>query len=256
MLAQKELVFQTTSDYELDEDQAEAVQAVLDAWTTRITILTDKYAERATAMAKGRGVVEAEAGPVTYPFFLPPYPWWNVLLAGPYQPFVGVGPQKNFQAGQFAFVVGALWLNPAPINWFPPGPNPATVMGGWNMKINFETMNLSTVAAGPAIHPIEMNPIGASFGPPFFKPFFRLLGPGVFPVPAQGTPHLYEMNVTADISGPAPQPFFAGYSTWVYDPDMEPPVWPPQLPIPGLNLPPVFPHWQYDIPMRFLVYTA
>jgi len=252
MADQEELVFKANEGYQLDEEQNTAVKTVMDAWTAKMETLTNTYVKEATAVAKGKAVVETEAGPVAAT--APLYPWWNLLMAGPFQPFVGVGPQKNFTPGQFAFVLGALWINPAPINWFPPGPSAAAIMAGWNMRINFNTINLTTVAAGPAIPPVNMNPIGPRFGPPWFKPFIRLLGPGVFPVPPQGSPTLYEMNVTADISGPVPLPLFAGYSTWVFDPDAEPATWPPW--IPGVSRPAVPPQWQYDIPMRFLVYTA
>ena len=207
--------------------------------------------KEATAVAEGKDVAEAEAGPVAPGF--PPYPWWNILTAGPYQPFAAVGPNKNMQAGNFAFMAGALWLNPAGILWGPP-PSAAQVMGAFDMQINFETFNLSTGLPGPAIPPIVMNPIGAWVGPPWFKMFSQLLGPGVFPVPDQGRPHLYELNVTADVSGPVPQPFFAGYSTWVFDPDIEPAVWPPF--IPGWSRPATPPHWHYNNPCRFLVYRA
>jgi hypothetical protein len=246
MPEEEELVFEADEGSELDEEQKKAVDTVLDAWEARMKKLTDDY------IAEAEEVVRAEAGPVVRT--RRPYPWWNILLAGPFQPAIAGGPQKNFMANQFAWVAGALWLNPAFINWGPPGPNAATVMAGWNMRINFHTINLTTVAAGPTLRPVRMHPIFRWPGPPWFKRFYRRLGPGIFPVPQQGVPDLYELNVTADISGPAPQPFFAGYATWVFDPDVEPAVWPPRMP--GANRPTVFPHWQYEIPMRFLVYTA
>jgi hypothetical protein len=145
--------------------------------------------------------------------------------------------------------MGAIWMNPAPINWFPPGPSAAAVMGAFNLTIRFETINLTNVTDGPDPAPVVMAPLGAwPIGPPWLKLFFVPIGGGVFPAPPQGQPHLYEMNVTADVSGPVPQDF-AGYATWVFDPDLEPAIWPPFI------QPPVFPRWQYDIPMRFLVYT-
>lgn len=247
-----EVVLETTTEVDA------AAQQVIDTWTKRMQTQTEAYVKREIDYARrkaekttgnGSGVEEQEAEPV-----VGTYPWWNILIAGPFQP-TGAGgpflPHKIFQPTQPAFLVGALWLNPAPINWFPPaGPSAATVMGAFEMTINFHTINLSTVAAGPAIPPVVMSPLGAAPGLPWFKPFVVSLGPGLFPVPPNGDPALYELNVTADVSGPVPQPF-AGYSTWVLDPDMEPAIWPPSF-----VRPPVFPHWQYDIPVRFLVYQA
>jgi hypothetical protein len=237
------------------DDLEQHAQAIMDAWTGRMKDLTDKYTRGAIARSSGKGVAEAEAEPWT-PTPIP-YPWWNIVVAGPYQPAPLPGgpflPHKIFQPAEPAFVVGAVWMNPAPINWFPPGPAAATVMGAFNLTIRFETMNLSTVANGPDPAPVVMAPLGAWPGPSWFKPFFVPIGGGFFPAPPDGQPHLYEMNVTADVAGPVPQPF-AGYSTWVFDPDLEPPIFPPF--IPGVTQPPVFPAWQYDIPMRFLVYTA
>jgi hypothetical protein len=92
-----------------------------------------------------------------------------------------------------------------------------------------------------------MNPLFASGPFPWLKLFSMNLGPGVFPPPPQGQPVLYELNVTADVTGPAPEPF-AGFCTWVFDPDSEPATWPPTLPAVG-------PHWQYEIRMRFMTYT-
>lgn len=240
--------------YAPDELEKHA-QAIMDGWAAKMKKLTDEYTRRATALARGEGLEEAEPWTPTFPW---PYPWWNILIAGPFQPAPLPGgpflPHKIFQPNEPAFVVGAIWMNPASINWWPPGPSAAAVMGAFDLTIRFETFNLTTVADGPDPGPIQMNPIGLwPFGPPWFRQFWQSIGNGFFPAPPQGQPHLYEMNVTADVSGPVPQAF-AGYSTWVYDPDLEPGVWPPF--IPGVTRPPVWPHWQYDIPARFLVYTA
>jgi hypothetical protein len=232
----------------------EHAKALMDSWAGVLKRATDQYTK--TAIAETRkyrtgGVAKLDAEPAT-PTFPIPYPWWNILVAGPYQPAPLPGgpylPHKIFQPTEPAFVLGAIWMNPAPINWFPPGPSAADLMGAFDLTIRFEAINLTTVADGPDPVPIVLSPLGAAFGLPWLKLFFVSIGSGHFPAPPNGQPHLYEMNVTADVSGPVPQSF-AGYSTWVFDPDTEPAVWPPFI------RPPVFPHWQYDIPMRFLVYT-
>jgi hypothetical protein len=229
-------------------------QAIMEAWTAKMKKLTDEYTRQATALARGEGL--ELAGPITLTAPLP-YPWWNILLAGPYQPApLPGGPylaHKIFQPNEPALMVGAIWLNPAPINWWPPGPSAADVMGAFDLTINFEAMNLSLVNAGAAVPAITMSPIGNQFGPSWFKPFWMSIGSGHFPAPPQGRPHLYELNVTADVSGPVPQAF-AGFCTWVFDPDMEPAIWPPF--IPDVSRPMAFAHWQFERPARFMVYTA
>lgn len=233
--------------YAPDELEGHA-EALLEVWARIMKRRTDHFVRQATSLARGEGLEMAEPWTATFPI---PYPWWNILVAGPFQPAPAVGgpflPHKIFQPNEPAFMLGAIWLNPAPINWWPPGPSAANVMGAFDLTINFETINLSNVTDGPDPGPIVMSPLGSQPGLSFFKPFHISIGSGFFPNPPNGKPHLYEMNVTADVSGPVPQAF-AGYSTWVFDPDLEPAIWPP--PISG----PVFPQWQYDIPARFLVY--
>jgi hypothetical protein len=231
----------------------EHAKALMEAWAARMKKHTDKYVKDATELARKvreGGVQLAAAGPVITT--APLYPWWEILIAGPFQPAPAPGgpylPHKIFEADEPAFMLGAVWMNPAPINWFPPGPSAAGIMGAFDVTIRCETINLTNVGDGPDPAPVVMSPIGTwPLGPAWFKTFFVQIGNGFFPTPPSGQPHLYEMNVTADVTGPVPQPF-AGYSTWVLDPDTEPPVFPPPI------LPGVGPQWQHDIPARFLVY--
>jgi hypothetical protein len=224
---------------------------IAEAWAAKIKKQTNLYVQKATALAQGEKLEEAEPWTPT----APPYPWWNLLLAGPFQPTAPApgGPylaQKIFRANEPAFMLGAVWMNPAPINWTPPGPSAATMMGPLNLTIRLETINLSTVTNGPDPAPVVMAPIAVAPGLPFLKMFIVPIGGGFFAAPPQGQPHLYEMNCTGDISGPVAGLPFAGFSTWVLDPDLEPPIFPPLL------MPGVPPTWQHDIPARFLVYTA
>lgn len=244
--------------YATDEIEKHA-QAIMEAWAAKMKSLTRQYTKRARELARGKG--SRLAGPITQTS--PQYPWWNVLIAGPYQPEPASGgpymPHKIFTASEEAFMIGGVWLNPEPINWSPPGPSAADLMAGYDLTIRFETINLTSVAAGPNLGPIEMKPIfDWPDGDPDFKTFRVDLGPGIFSEPPQGRPHLYELNVTADITGPAPQAM-AGFATWVFDPDEEPSIWP--LPTWPSDFPPIewflwwWPqHWQFERPARFLVY--
>ena len=119
----------------------------------------------------------------------------------------------------------------------------SVVMSAFNLNIWLETINLTNVVDGPDFGPIVFAPLGGGFLNLFFVPI-------AFPAPPQGKPHLYEMNLLADVAGPVPGLPFAGYSTWVFDPDFEPPIFPPFI------RPGVAPHWDYDKAARFMVYTA
>lgn len=240
--------------YATDEFEKHA-QFLADAWTAKVKKQTGLYVQSAQTIAQAiaRGEKLESAGPVT--LTTPAYPWWNILLAGPFQPTAPTAggpylPHKIFRATEPAFMLGGVWMNPAPINWAPAGPSAADMMGALNLQINFETINLSTVTNVPGPGPVTMAPIGLAGGPPFFKPFVVSIGSGFFPAPPDGKPNLYELICTADVTGPVPGLPFAGYSTWVLDPDFEPPIFPPAL------MPGVPPTWQYDIPARFMIYTA
>ncbi|MEZ4658903.1 MAG: hypothetical protein R2911_15160 [Caldilineaceae bacterium] len=242
------------------EDQIdEQASMIAEAWGEKVEKLTAEY----EAEMQEEGVAEAVAGPTTRVRGHRPYMWWNIVVAGPFQrarrngPFL---PAKIFQNSEPAFIVGGIWMNRNPINWAPTGPSAASIMAAFNMRIRFETMNLTTVTDGPDPAPVDMNPIHAAPGRSYFKTFYRQIGRGHFPAPPNGHPNLYELNVTADITETAPQEF-AGFSTWVYDPDLEPPFYAPPfgrfgLRVPGGRRPAVHPGWQYDVPMRFMVYTA
>ena len=244
--------------YAPDEVEQHA-RTIMAAWAAKMKRRTRLYVKQARELVRSEKL--ELAGPITQT--TPPYPWWNLLIAGPYQPDPAGGgpymPHKIFEPSEQAFLIGGLWLNPEPINWSPAGPSAAELMAGYDLTIRFETINLTTVQKGPSPGSVNMNPIfGWPDGDPDFKTFRVDLGPNIFPLPPQGQPYLYELNVTADVTGPAPQSM-AGFATWVFDPDEEPSVWPPP------TLPSDFPpaewllwwwpqHWQFERPIRLLVY--
>ena len=253
----REAAEEAASQYPSDRDKQ--IEAMKEALAAKLKIQTDEYKKQAvqrTIMAQKKKPEVAEA--LTDPVIptIPPYPWWDILIYGPFQPpaTTPAGPflaHKIFVPNEVAFCFVAAWLNPAPINWFPPGPSAADMMNALNMRINFPVINLVTATPGPPIPSINWAPLN-SFGPfPWLKIGVVQLGNNVFPMPGQGNPVLYEMNVTADVTGPAPVPF-AGFCTWVFDPDLEPAVFPPVFP--PINVPQAGPHWQFEIPMRFMTY--
>jgi hypothetical protein len=233
------------------EDQGQAIMQAVEA---RLKARTDQYVERAYQLARdGSGIEIAEPiGPVA-----PLYPYWNLLLYGPFQPFGGAGgpflPSKIIKAGEPAFVIATVWRNPACINFACPAPSAATLMSPYELTVRLELFNFTNVSNPPA-PAFTFAPLG--FGN--INSVLFSLGP--FPAPQQGVPALYEAFLTADVTGPgavgAVLPF-AGYTTWIFDPDTEPAIFPP--PLPPFGVPPFLGFvpqlWQLDIPARFLVYS-
>jgi len=234
--------------------QAEAIakawQGVLHAQTQayqkQLIEVTRKLAAR-TAAASG-----TEAAEPVSSFFGIPYAWWNLLLAGPFQAVAPGGPfrpSKIVRIGEPGFMLAALWRNPAPL---PGGPNPsaAQIMAPFRYTVRLETMNLSSVSNGPDFAPV----VNAAFGPGFTN--IHVLPLPAFAPPQEGRPTLYEANAVVDVLGVGPGlPPFAGFSTWVLDPDNEPPFFFPFIPGVGpVFIPGVGPRLQHDTPARFLVY--
>jgi hypothetical protein len=233
--------------YGKDEVERHA-QVIGDAWKARLQEQTKRYLQRYLRVAAGGRVngegIEEEDGeqteaaePVTVIGGLL-YPWWNILLAGPFQlgltgPFL---PSKIIRYGEPAFMLAALWRNPAPLAG---GPSAAAIMSPFTCRLYLETVNLTNVTNGP-----DFGPFDVVFGGGFVNVvFISLTG---FAAPAQGRPTLYEMHAVADILGPGVGlPPFAGFSTWLFDPDYEPPFFAPAAPG-GL---------QHDQPARFAIYV-
>jgi hypothetical protein len=232
-------------------EQAEAIMRQIEA---TLTARTQRYVDRAYELTHQRSELEiAEPiGPV-----FPLYPYWNLLLYGPFQALNGPGgpflPHKVIKAGESAFLIAAVWRNPACMNWACPAPSAATLMSPYELTVRLELFNFTNVTNLPA-----PSDVFAPLGPGNLNFTVFTLGP--FPAPPQGQPQLVEAFLTADVTGPGPVGAalpFAGYTTWIFDPDTEPAIFPP--PLPPTGVPPFFgfvpPLWQLDIPARFLVYA-
>jgi hypothetical protein len=245
-MATKAEVFEVTAgDGMTTVDLEKVAKPVLDQVVENLTRQTEKYTQHQINQAKKRAVNDrAEiAEPITDPF-AGPYPYWNLLMVGPFQPGPVPGgpylPHKIIRAGESAFMIGVIWRNPAPVNWFPPGPSAAVLTAAFNFSVRFETMNLTTVTNGPDFGPFNFAPIG-------MNPITAFVVPISFPAPPDGRPDLYEINMVADVTGPVAGLPFAGFATWHVDPDHEPPF---------LLVPSAAPALQHDIPARLLVYKA
>jgi hypothetical protein len=159
-----------------------------------------------------------------------------VQIIGPIQ-FFGdppYRPAKIIAAGQLAYFLGVIWINP--LN-SPGGGIPGTVALGSRTHISFfETVNLTNVSNGPDF----VSP-GTFPGP---APVITVV-PWFFIAPNPGPrPTIYETHFAVDIAQPG-QPF-AALATWHLDVDFEPAF---------LGVPPAWPQWRHDIPARYLVYS-
>lgn len=244
--------------YDVSEVDKHA-QIIGDAWKAKLLEYSKLYTKQYLTLTRpksqnGNGETTEAAEPITMIGTIP-YQWWNMLLAGPFQAGVPTGPflpQKIIRHGEPAFLLAAVWRNPAPLGG---GPSAAAIMSSFTCQIRIETMNLSIVADGPDFVPASFVFAGGNVNivtipiPP--------AGPA-FPVaPAQGQPQLYEVNATMDILGPGTGlPPFAGFSTAVFDPDIEPPFLFPFIPgIGPIVVPGLLAHLERDTPLRFLRYS-
>ena len=228
---------QAAEEYDVTEMEEHA-HVIANAWEAKLNEYSKTLQKRALAQQRD-DVAEEIAGPIT-PVG---YQWWNLLLAGPYQaitnpPFL---PHKIIQNTQNAFMLVALWRNPVDVV---PGLSACNLMTGWTFTVNLETINLTSVSNGPDL---PAGGLTAAFpGGSCTNVFVVPMPAGTFNPVVQGKPNLFEINATVDIVAPNPTAPFAGYSTWLYDPDFEPPF---------LGRPGVMPGFQYDTPARFLVYA-
>ena len=222
----------------INNELIESHLAEMDAFVASLKDRTEQYVKRAMEKAKtGPSSVELEiGGPIGQVY--PLYPWWNLLIVGPFQTTGGVQllPRKILRPGT-SLIWALLWRNPAPIDWVAGNPSAAEIMNGRDFSLWAEMINLTNVTDGPDIQIVGSFSVGN-----YLDAYALYFNP---PTPVQGKPDLYEVNVTLDITEDS-QPM-AGFATWVFDLDTEPGF---------LGLPTVPAHWHYEKPMRFLVYEV
>ena len=222
-------------------------QAILDAWVAQLKEQTRIFNRQVMAPKAPATGETAEIG--FWSHGSPPYSWFDLYFSGPYQwaPGSAYLPNKVIRVDEPAFFLGTLWRNPAPINYILGNPSAAEMTAALNFSIWFEGVNMTTVSDGPDFVPYF--PLPMPIGGDSVIGFFAYIPPNVFPKPPEGKPHLYEINLTADVTGPGPVAAglpFSGFANWIYDPDLEPSF---------LYQPEQGPHWKYDIPARFLVHS-
>ena len=163
--------------------------------------------------------------------------WWDLYAIGPIQ-FTRLGgpfpPSDVVRAGEPAFVVTILILNPYPI--LPPGISPADILSKFALtyEVTYQTGNLTRWQQAGA--PLTSEHDGLNFVPGqyFYVDVLEF-------TPTDRDEVMYEMNISARIFGCDENyaPPFAGFAREVadIDPDMFSPA-------PGMG----------DRPIRFMVY--
>jgi hypothetical protein len=169
------------------------------------------------------------------------YVAFDVACTSPIQ-FTGLPPyqpSKIIAAGEDAFIVAFLFVNPTVDVASGFAVPPTTQLANRNFRVKLEEMNVSDVTVGGnASTPLQTGTFGAPADTLTF--FVFQLSPGD-PGP---NPKLFEANVVVDIDG-AVQPY-AAFATNFLDIDDDPGF---------LFVPPTPPGFRHETPNRYLVYS-
>jgi len=206
----------------------ERYETILDAQAKKVNERIESNVNNALALAEN-GAKMGEPSSASYKF-------WDVFVAGPVQfgmpPFK---PNKIVAGGEAVWFFINVVTNPLLINGVLP--SATTLLAGRPYRLRLQTLNLTNVAAGPALSIDWSFPIGMSAQTFLFGVSFR--------TPLQGRPELIEVNVTADVTDHTLQPM-AAFATHMFDLDVD-----PGFPLP---VPPQGPHMHVEQPMRILSY--
>jgi hypothetical protein len=144
-------------------------------------------------------------------------------------------PSKVIAAGEFAYLVVYMWVNPMasiPDGFAVP---PTVQLGGRSWRVSLDLMDITNLTHTTLV---QAGTYGAA-APSLSFAIFTLPTPNPGPDAA-----VYEANVTLDISDPG-QPY-AAFATNFFDVDADPGF---------LFVPPAPPGWRHDLPNRYLVYS-
>jgi hypothetical protein len=169
---------------------------------------------------------------------------WNIWAIGPQQGGLAASPGQIIRVGEPAWVTTVVWLNA-----FYPRPSACSVISnlGCKILIRYCTGDLCSWDPAPAFNKRSEVPLIPDRC--WYVDVFRF-------TPEANQVGLFEMNISATLVGcpPGARPPFAAFATAVRDLDADlfyPPAAPPGVPQPP---PGVGPRWQYDVPIRFMVY--
>lgn len=179
------------------------------------------------------------------------YKYWDCLLLGPYQSSTFNRPAKIIAANEWAMMVGLIWVNP---DLDPDGgASGAELFAGRPFNACFRAINIGNVIN---VTSHLVTGVFASLAQEFTPVYWWFQAPDPGPYPTMHEVHFAVDLTQANLS-------FATFATWHWDPEND-------SSIPGWNTPwwmdlifqsqgipekPVMaPHFDHDIPARFLVY--
>ena len=203
-----------------------------------LTTLTEKTNERLTLMTSRNG--SARPGGIAAPRIgeptVGPYVAFDVAATSPIQ-VSGLPPYqpgKVIAAGESAFLVVYMFINPVPSPQYGFIVPPTVQLGGRGWRLTLDLADLTTLTSTKLVQ-------AGTFGAPAPSLNFAVFSlPTPDPGPDAG---VYEANVTFDITDPG-QPY-AAFATNFFDVDGDPGF---------LFVPPATPQWRNDSPNRYLVY--
>ncbi len=216
-------------------DQEAAEQRALQWASDYLAKLRERTASRLVELAdSSSGEIKPQIGEPT----VGSYVAFDVAVTSPIQ-FIGLPPyqpSKIIAAGEAAFIVAFMFVNPTvnvPAGFAVP---PAVQLGGRNWRLSLNQCNLTKCIAEPQQ---VLTGVFPSPAPTLVFQIFSLAPPNPGPDPA-----LIEANVTLDIVDPG-QPY-AAFATTFFDIDDDPGF---------LFVPPGGPGFRHQLPNRYLGYS-
>jgi len=198
--------------------------------------LTDKTNERLALMGNNENGPNGHIGPKIGEPTVGPYVAFDVAATSPIQ-ITGLPPyqpSKVIAAGEPAYLVAYMFINPVPSLLYGFAVPPTVQLGWRNWRLSLDLMDVTDLT-----HNILVQ--AGTYGAPAPALSYAIF---TLPTPDPGQdPAVYEANVTFDISDPG-QPY-AAFATNFFDVDDDPGF---------VFVPPAPPGWRHELPNRYLVY--
>jgi hypothetical protein len=217
-----------------DADLAKATQWAND-YLGKLTARTN---ERLAQVARQNGSASSDGQmrPAIGEPTVGPYVAFDVASTSPIQ-FTGLPPyqpSKVIAAGEAAFLIAFMWINPVPDPLHGFAVPPTVQLGGRGWRLTLDLADITTLTSAKLAQT-------GTYGAPAPSLSFAIFS---LPTPDPGADAaVYEANVTFDITDPG-QPY-AAFSTNFFDVDDDPGF---------LFVPPAVSQWRHELPNRYLVY--